>query len=193
MKTLLGILLLFQLSAQAANLKLQSANGKTEFKALGKPSSLRIDGQGTGPEGNLEFRQENGVWKSSGILRVQMKSFETGISLRDKHMKEKYLEVEKFETAELKVESLQLPPDFKSAAKKTSFPFQGSLNLHGVTQPVQGTVELLRDETGQFRFQASFALQLSQFGINVPSFAGVTVADEVQVTAINTFQEQEIL
>ena len=62
------------------------------------------------------------VCKATGIGPVE---------LRTTHMREKYLEVEKFPEAKLVIKDL----DIKSGAK---VPFKGNLTLHGVTKELTG-------------------------------------------------------
>ena len=108
-------------------------------------------------------------------LMVDLGTLETGIRLRDNHLKNKYLEVEKgpeFSRARLsnvRLERLQ---------GRTTF--QGVLTLHGQTRPVSGTADL-RPEGDGYRLTASFPVRVSEFGIPEPSYLGIGVKDEIVV------------
>ena len=64
----------------------------------------------------------------------------------------------------------------------TAVPFQGMLKLHGVEETVSGTVDLKTASPGALQTNASFALRLTDFGIEIPKYFGITIADDVQVT-----------
>ena len=106
-----------------------------------------------------------------GALKLKLDSFQTGIGLRDRHMKEKYLEAGKFPEATLTLAKQTLP-------KNGSAPFEGELELHGVKKKVSGTAELL---DGGKAVKASFPVSLKDYAITAPSFAGISVADQVNV------------
>jgi polyisoprenoid-binding protein YceI len=148
-----------------------------EFLAIGRPSALRIVGKGKGATGRLT--ESSG--KAAGEMSFDLNSLDTGITLRDKHMKEKYLETGKFPTAVLKLESFALPKDATAARFATpGIPFTGKLTLHGIERPVSGTADLSRDgETASAL--ASFKIKLTDYGVDIPKFAGITVAEDVDV------------
>jgi len=117
----------------------------------------------------------------AGTLRVDLVSLDTGIELRDNHLRETYLEVargERFRHAALTGIELDdpLPPD--AARHKT--PFSGTLSLHGVERAVAGKAELSRRH-GRLRVQATFPLSLKAFDIPPPRYMGVGVRDEVRI------------
>jgi len=110
-----------------------------------------------------------------GDLAVDLQTLETGIGLRDDHLRKKYLEVERgpaYTHAHLKnirVEKL---------AGKT--PFHAVLTLHGQTKEITGTADIKPEGDG-YRLNASFPVRVSEFGIPEPTYLGVGVKDEVVV------------
>ena len=48
-----------------------------------------------------------------------------------------------------------------------------------------GTVTIQGDGQGILNLDSKFSLKLSDFGIAVPVFAGITVADQVQIEIIS--------
>jgi polyisoprenoid-binding protein YceI len=110
-----------------------------------------------------------------GALRVDLQTLETGIGIRDRHMKDNYLEVEKgpdFSAAmfeDIRVDRL----DGRSV-------FSGTLMLHGQRKPISGTAEL-QQRDGRVRVQAQFPMKISDFEIPTPKYLGVGVRDEIQI------------
>lgn len=166
MKALL--LFLFSTSLLAAPLKLDLSKAKSsvKFTATGNPSALVITGEAEGLTGVLS---REGT-KASGEAEFDLTKLKTGISLRDTHMKEKYLETKKYPKAKLKL--LTLP--------EGSGAFTGELTLHGVTKRVYGAAAIdLKD--GKLHAVASFPIDVTDFKISVPEFMEITVAKRVEV------------
>jgi polyisoprenoid-binding protein YceI len=120
-----------------------------------------------------------------GTLAVDLRTLDTGISLRNDHLREKYLEVDKgtgYDQAVLSDIVLQgLNPE--APAGKGSF--TGSLTLHGVKKTVTGPVEIRQAGTG-WRVRASFPMTLPDYNIDKPRYLGVGVKDTVQVSVTFT-------
>lgn len=159
-------------TAHAADVNL---TGISTFDAIGKPSMLKIHGEDKQVRGNLKLDGKN----LSGEFLVKLDDFNTGMKLRDQHMKNKYLEIDKYPEAKLKLEPITLP-SLSGELKK--LPFKGTLTLHGVEKPVSGETNISLNSNIQ-NIDASFSTKLSDFGIQIPAFAGVTVAEEIQIHA----------
>ena len=118
----------------------------------------------------------------AGELSVDLSTIDTGISLRNQHMRDNYLEVGKgigYDKAVLSnVEAGDLSGEFKDGAR----PFSARLLLHGTTRPVSGRATLKRQGTA-VRLEASFPVRLSDYSIPDPRYLGVGVAKEVTVRA----------
>jgi polyisoprenoid-binding protein YceI len=120
-----------------------------------------------------------------GALQVDLRTLQTGISLRDTHLREKYLEVQNgagYEQATL--DRIRLD-GVSGAAPIGKVGFRGVLSLHGQEREVVGTADIRRAGEG-LRVQASFPVQVSGFAIESPRYLGVGVRDEVNVSV--TFQ-----
>lgn len=177
MKRIILLTLLFTMeSAFALPTTLKIADdGKTEFVATGRPSMLKIHGQSKGPEGAVVL-DGNTI---TGTLSLKLSDLSTGIDLRDNHMKEKYLEVKSYPTAILTLKPLVLPKFEGEGSKEV--PFMGDLNLHGNIKPVSGIATISSKNNG-YAISAQYPIHLSDFKIEIPSYMGIKVADDVNVT-----------
>jgi polyisoprenoid-binding protein YceI len=130
-----------------------------------------LSGSVTGNASGLAF---------DGRLAVNLRTLDTGISLRNEHLRDNYLEVNKgpgFDTATLsKIELKEFGPD---APEGKGF-FTGLLTLHGVTQTVTGAADVRQAGAG-LRVTASFPVTLSDYSIRKPRYLGIGVKDTVQV------------
>jgi hypothetical protein len=116
----------------------------------------------------------------TGALSVDLRTLDTGIGMRNDHMRERYLEVDKGEAyGQAVLSDIRL-----TNAREESFqgmtPFTGSFSLHGTSRPVAGRAQVRRDGAG-VHVEASFPVQISEYGIPKPQYLGVGVKNEVQV------------
>jgi polyisoprenoid-binding protein YceI len=135
--------------------------------------------------GDLAYADATGA--INGVVQVDLGTLQTGISLRDQHMKEKYLEIHRSDT----LTKATLDEIRMERAEGTSIPFHGKLTLHGEQHTVNGTADVqVQRRDGGVRVRARFPISLSAFGIQPPRYLGVGVRDEVQVqvqfTAVST-------
>jgi polyisoprenoid-binding protein YceI len=115
-----------------------------------------------------------------GEISVDLATIDTGIALRNQHLREKYLEISRgrgFDHALLSEIRLD-QADGEGFQGKTGF--TGKLLLHGVSRDVTGTAEIRR-EGAESRVEASFPLSLTDFGIEPPEYLGVGVANKLLV------------
>ncbi len=155
--------------SQAADRKTVQS-GSVEFLAIGTPSFIKVKGEGAKPSGQLTIADG----KATGEFKLDLSQFKTGMEKRDEHMKAT-LEVEKYPTATVTFKDITVPQG------KATIPVE--LELHGQKKPVTMEAEFSSGKAlGKMR------VKLSEFGIKPPSFAGITVKDDVDVTINSVIQ-----
>jgi polyisoprenoid-binding protein YceI len=115
-----------------------------------------------------------------GSLAVDLRTLDSGIGLRNEHLRANYLEVGKgpgFDTATLSEINLT-GVDADATEGKGSF--TGQLTVHGLRKTVTGTVEVRRGGAG-LHVKASFPVELADYNIRKPRYLGIGVTDTVQV------------
>jgi polyisoprenoid-binding protein YceI len=115
-----------------------------------------------------------------GSLSLDLRTVDTGIDLRNDHLREKYLEVDKGAGYDQAVLSDVVLQGLNVDAPAGKGSFTGSLTLHGVKKTVTGPVEIRQAGTG-WRVRASFPVNLPDYNIDKPRYLGVGVKDTVQV------------
>ena len=111
----------------------------------------------------------------NGAMSVDLRTLKTGIGVRDRHMRDNYLEVEKapgFEMAT--IEGIQI----EKLDGKTSF--NGTLVLHGERRAVTGLATIAR-KSGGYSVEAEFPVKVSDFNIPKPTYLGVGVQDQIKI------------
>jgi polyisoprenoid-binding protein YceI len=152
-------------------------NPELQFIAIGKPAMLKIKGKSEDLKGKIKIDDKQ--WSAN--LLVNLSSLTTGIDVRDKHMKEKYLEVAKFPTAELTINNMKLIDSIEKIKNNQSDQeFKGELDLHGVKKPVSGFYSI-ESVDNKVKIVAKFTMNLSDFKIDIPTYIGIKVADKVDI------------
>lgn len=161
--------------ANAAEKTLSKTKGQVHFLAIGKPAMIKIRGTNESLTSNIELSDKT----ASGSFTLNLKDLNTGIGLRDKHMKEKYLEVDKYPDAILTFKNFSIA----APNSETDQNLVGTLKIHGIEKPVSLHAKVKTAASGtQFEGKSEFTVKLSDFNISIPSYMGIKVADQVELT-----------
>ncbi|MFA6239125.1 MAG: YceI family protein [Bacteriovorax sp.] len=166
--------------AQIGKIEFDQNHSSVEFLCIGNPSALKIKGEKAKVQGQISS-VENSL---SAKLKVDLNDFVTGIEMRDEHMKEKYFESDKPENryANLEINNLNIPPDFLIKGGEFVGDFKGKLLFHNVQKDISGKITFSSYKKGsEVLTVSSFTIKLTDFNISVPSFAGITVAENITV------------
>ena len=118
------------------------------------------------------------------VVEVDLASLDTGLSLRNKHMRENHLETEKHPKATFrggKISDLSRPN--LEAGQKTTFVLAGTFALHGVERPLSVPVEMSPEAAGGgLRIVTRFPVALADYKISRPSFLVMQLQEVQQVS-----------
>jgi polyisoprenoid-binding protein YceI len=117
---------------------------------------------------------------SSVQVSINVDSLDTGVALRNKEMRERFLETNKFGTATFKSISVTGPPSIPPN-QPADISVAGEMTLHGVTKRMTIPVRVILIPDGHIHATSSFKIHMPDFGISVPHSILVTVNDEVPV------------
>jgi polyisoprenoid-binding protein YceI len=116
----------------------------------------------------------------AGQISVDLATIDTGIGLRNQHLREKYLEVSRGSGFDRAVLSEIRMSDAQSDEFQGQTGFSGTLLLHGTKKAVAGTAQIRRSGL-EALVTATLPLTLTDFGIVPPEYLGVGVADRILV------------
>lgn len=140
--------------------------GPAGFKLRGTTSELRLEDDGR-------------------VLRiiVPLANLKTGIGLRDRHLREKYLEVQKYPDAVLEVpwSQVKLPAD----GQRSSATGRGRMTLHGRTKDVSFSYTVQR-QGSDYQVSGNVPLDIRDFDIDIPRYLGVTVKPDIETSVTFT-------
>ena len=113
---------------------------------------------------------------STGIhLEVDLASLDTGIGLRNRHMRDRYLEVGKYPFAIFDGKIAHTEPGGADTLRVTA---EGTLTIHGIARPRDLTCRVEPRNPG-YRALCSFEVLLSDHQIEIPKVMFLKLANEV--------------
>jgi polyisoprenoid-binding protein YceI len=115
-------------------------------------------------------------------IAVDLASIDTGIGMRNTHMRERHLETDQFPEAVFTGTSIVATSSpALVAGEVVHLTIRGTFDLHGVAQPrdIEADVTLAGD--GSLIVEARFSVSLEDHDIDRPQFLVMKLADEQQV------------
>ncbi|MDT8322529.1 MAG: YceI family protein [Bacteroidota bacterium] len=109
-------------------------------------------------------------------FEVDLRTLDTGIGLRNRHMREDYLHTNKYPYAKFSGRITQVEKN--GGAQKVTV--RGSMDIHGVKKPMQVT-GTLHDDASSLRIQTEFEVKLTDHGIEVPQFMFLKIDEGMQL------------
>jgi polyisoprenoid-binding protein YceI len=137
--------------------------GPGGFGLDGKTNQLRVEDDGT----TLK-------------ITVPLGTLQTGIALRDRHMREKYLQVDKYPDAVLEVpwSGVKLPGDGQTGEGTAP----GKMTIHGKSKDVQVKYRIVR-AGNRYQVTGNVPVNLKDYDIEAPSYMGLTVQPDIETSA----------
>lgn len=105
-----------------------------------------------------------------GWIVVDLARLRTGIELRDQHMRDRHLHTDHYPFARFALTSVHgAPNDLRDLDSAQTVIFDGTLTLHGRTQPVRANGTLnYNARSNTISFSAEFTLRLADYGVPRP-------------------------
>lgn len=173
----LSVLVLATLPAGASAALKARAQPLVSFVAQG-PAGMRIEGKSN----DLQVTDR----PDAVVITVPLAKLETGISLRDHHMQEKYFESQKYPNAQLAVARSAIK--FPSEGQTTEGSVPATLAFHGTSKTV--AVHYRASRQGRaYEVKGDLKVDFREFGIEVPVYLGATVKPPVDVNVAFVLDE----
>ncbi|MFA5511016.1 MAG: YceI family protein [Candidatus Kapaibacterium sp.] len=136
-----------------------------------------FDGKTDKIDGYLVVVNQDNLSNSELYFETEVGTFDTGIGLRNRHMREDYLHTDKYPLSHFTgkiTDSKQL--------SETEFDITaaGKLYLHGVTKDVKISGKIYKLKDG-FKLKSDFTVKLPDYKIKVPKFMFVRISEEIKL------------
>lgn len=149
-----------------------------------------VEGATTSIRGAVRFDPDNTASAVSGKLVVDLRSLETGIGLRDEHMRERHLHTDKFPRAYFELTGLRGLPAQLAGDSTYAADVQGLFYIHGVRRNLDAhadvTLTSLAGGGRALKVKADFLIRLEDYDIPRPKALFLKLAEEVEVVVVFT-------
>ncbi len=147
-----------------------------------------IEGKTNNLDGGFQFNPDSLSAPVSGVLRVDLRTLRTGIDMRDEHMREEYLQTDKFPFAYFELTGVKgMPSEVKS-----NTPYQvtaeGFFYIHGIKRKIEAQLQVTRQGDGSasdaLQVRAKFSMNLDAFKIPRPKAVFLKLAETIDVEVV---------
>lgn len=136
-----------------------------------------FDGTTDKIDGYIFYEGDDILSKNDIYLEVDLRTIDTGIGLRNRHMREDYLETDKYPMATFKGKITRAN---KISGNDYNVMVDGKMTIHGVTRPI--TVNGVLSSTGEgYRIKSNFELRLPDYNISVPSLMFMKISEVMKM------------
>jgi polyisoprenoid-binding protein YceI len=153
-----------------------SSGQLNSIKFLAKSTLGNFEGTTSAVEGYIKWDSIS-TSKNKVELKVSLDSLDTGIGLRNNHMREKYLETNLYPFAQF---TGRITTEIQKSKLDSVINTEGILRIHGIEkkQKITGRVS---NYDNMYKLETNFSISLSDFGIEQPSFLFISVDNDIVV------------
>jgi polyisoprenoid-binding protein YceI len=132
-----------------------------------------FDGTTDKIDGYMYWDGDDILSKSQIYFEVDLRTIDTGIGLRNRHMREDYLETDKYPMTNFKGKLIKAD---KTSSGSYNVTAEGNMFIHGVTKPL--TINATMTPTGNgFRIKSNFEVKLSDYKIPIPQLMFLKISE----------------
>jgi polyisoprenoid-binding protein YceI len=128
-------------------------------------------------DGYMYWEGEDLTNKSTLYFEVNLDALDTGIGLRNRHMKENYLETFRYPYAQFNGKIIS---EEKESENKSKVVVEGEMFIHGVAKKIMinGIVEKNKPS---YRIKSEFMIKLSDYKIEIPSLMFMRISEDIKL------------
>jgi polyisoprenoid-binding protein YceI len=177
MNAVLATLLLALVFAGSETQYKVDTSKKNVVKFISEAPLENFEGVTENIDGYLLHASDSLTEKSEVYFAVDLRTLDTGIGLRNRHMREDYLETDKYPLAKFKGRIVKATPQGQSV----SVTVDGRMFIHGVTQPLTVQGRLIPEKNG-YRVQATSTVKLSDYKIPIPQLMFMKINESIRLS-----------
>jgi len=128
-------------------------------------------------EGSDQPPDQTRMQTSELYFEVDLASLDTGIGLRNRHMRENYLETDKYPFAQYRARLTQLT---RVSDTLYTCSAEGTMTIHGVEKPMASTANVVASGAG-LRVITDFEVNLNDFRIKIPKIMFLKLSEIIKL------------
>ena len=155
--------------------------GTAIFDVATNVVAIRVHGKSTSLEGHGRIRRNaEGFLIEQLEATVPVRSLNTGMGLRDDHMRKDIFTTQDGQTPDIRFVADRATCGPEDAARRAACQVAGALTFRGTSRPFTAALKMTRDGEAM-RAVGDGVVKLSAYGIPQPSQLGVTTTDDVKL------------
>jgi polyisoprenoid-binding protein YceI len=181
---LAGIAVLGAVPASAARFTVRPGFDDNRVVFSSKAPMESFEGKTGQVQGSLEFDPAALGDSVTFEFEVDLASLDTGLALRNKHMRENHLQTAKYPKAVFRGGGVtDASGSTLNPGETVTLALTGTFDLHGVSRRISMPVKATRRADGALGIVARFPVPLSEYNIDRPKFL-VMKLDEIQQVTV---------
>ena len=158
-------------------------NGVVEFEAPTNMPAISVKGKSTAVQGSATVSRElDGLHVAHLEASAPVRSFATGMAVRDEHMRKYIFTTADGQTPDLRFDADEVDCGATAAGQEFTCRISGNLSIRGGARPLTVILKV-KPAGGPFSFKATgeSVVKLTDYEIPQPTQFGVKVANEVKL------------
>ena len=169
--------------AQATEFNIEPGKDKNLLVVTSKATLETFQGKTKQVSGSLSFDPADLGDSVTVRVEVDLASLDTGIPMRNKHMRENHLETKTYPKAVFEGgRILEASGHTLNPGETVHLRLSGRFALHGVTRTIEVPVEAVRVTDGTLQVTTQFDVPLADYKINRPAFLMMKLEPTQHVT-----------
>lgn len=190
---ILAVLPLFAADTAQQPHSVEAQSASVKFLATTNLSAVSIHGQSNELKAHAMVSHENGQLLLENLeASVDPKSINTGMSMRDHHMREKIFSDGSSNFPELRFHSSRALCADPAKGKESICQVEGTFSLRGKSKPFALPLRI-KSDANRYRLSAEGQLKLTDYGITPPCQLGVCVTDAVKIKIDMLAEERQAI
>ncbi len=155
-----------------------NTNKKNLVKFISDAPIEAFEGTTDNIDGYINIESFDNIDGSELYFEVDLRTLDTGIGLRNRHMRENYLHTEDHPYTHFKGKIIKSEMETKDRAKVT---VKGTMHIHGVDK--EKTVEgyITTNHEGSYRINTQFSVALSDYNIEIPQLMFMKIDENMDL------------
>lgn len=178
MKIIFFILLIFcgMNYAHSAEYQVDKANGNI-VKFISETTMENFEGVTNKIDGYIQTDGIDKLVGSEFYFEVDLNSVKTGNGLRDRHMREDYLQTDKNQFTNIKG---KITEAYKVSETEYNIKATAKMFIHGVTHDIVIPGKIYKLQTG-FKIKSNYSIKLTDYKIEIPKFMFLRLSEEIKL------------
>ncbi|MCF8240095.1 MAG: YceI family protein [Melioribacteraceae bacterium] len=183
MKKILTIFLLFSITLLATEYQVDKSK-KNTVKFISDAPVENFEGVTDNIDGYMLLNSVDDLSETQLYFEVDLNTIDTGIGLRNRHMRDNYLETDKYRFTFFEGKFTKIT---KLSEDELDVEVKGKIFIHGITKEISVTGKMIKDGEG-YRIKSKFEVELSDYKIDIPQVMFLKI-DETMKLELDFFVE----